>query len=199
MTDQVKLDTPFFFGGIEVRSNEKTESYDEVFLMRSVQKRGNIMNENTGRLYGYIRVSTREQNEDRQRLAMQEFGVPDGLVYMDKQSGKDFERPGYKRLMKKIKPGDTLVIKSIDRLGRNYDGILEQWRSITREKQAAIGAGSDRYVDCGYRSAASQLCGADRTGVYPPTSGRRDCCSKGKRCAPGQETDESPGQFSASL
>ncbi len=88
--------------------------------------------------YGYIRVSSREQNEDRQRIAMREFGIPDELVFEDKQSGKDFERPGYKRLMRKIKSTDTLVIKSIDRLGRNYEEILEQWRLITKEKQAAI-------------------------------------------------------------
>ena len=96
------------------------------------------MKENTGRLYGYIRVSTKEQNEDRQRLAMQKFGIAYRDLYMDKQSGKDFERPNYKRLMKKLKPGDALVIKSIDRLGRNYEEILEQWRIITREKKAAI-------------------------------------------------------------
>ena len=96
------------------------------------------MNENTGKLYGYIRVSTKEQNEDRQRLAMHEFGIVDRDLYMDKQSGKDFERPNYKRLLRKLKPGDTLVIKSIDRLGRNYEEILEQWRIITREKKAAI-------------------------------------------------------------
>lgn len=88
--------------------------------------------------YGYIRVSTREQNEDRQKIAMREFGVAEGNVILDKQSGKDFERPGYKLLMRKLKTGDTLVIKSIDRLGRNYDEILEQWRFITKKKQAAI-------------------------------------------------------------
>lgn len=91
-----------------------------------------------GKTYGYIRVSSRDQNEDRQRIAMREFGIPDELVFVDKQSGKDFERPGYKRLMWKIKPTDTLVIKSIDRLGRNYEEILEQWRFITKEKQTAI-------------------------------------------------------------
>ena len=96
------------------------------------------MNENTGKLYGYIRVSTKEQNEDRQRLAMYEFGIADRELYMDKQSGKDFERPNYKKLIRKLKPGDTLVIKSIDRLGRNYEEILEQWRIITREKKTAI-------------------------------------------------------------
>lgn len=88
--------------------------------------------------YGYIRVSSKEQNEERQLVAMRNFGVPEKYVFMDKQSGKDFQRPGYKRLMKQIKPADTLVIKSIDRLGRNYEEILEQWRIITKEKQAAI-------------------------------------------------------------
>ncbi len=93
------------------------------------------------KIYGYIRVSTREQNEDRQVRAMEEFGVPSANLICDKQSGKDFERPGYKRLIKKIKPGDTLVIKSIDRLGRNYDEILEQWRILTKEKRADVKMG----------------------------------------------------------
>ena len=93
------------------------------------------MNEN---VYGYVRVSTKEQNLDRQVLAMQEFGIPDKQIWQEKLSGKDFERPVYLRLLKKIKPGDTLVIKSIDRLGRNYNEILEQWRIITKEKGAAI-------------------------------------------------------------
>lgn len=88
--------------------------------------------------YGYVRVSTREQNEQRQMVALKEYGVSERRIYMDKQSGKDFERPNYKRLMRKLKDGDTLVIKSIDRLGRNYDEILEQWRIITKEKQAVI-------------------------------------------------------------
>ncbi len=89
-------------------------------------------------IYGYIRVSTKEQNEDRQIRAMADFGIFPTNMICDKQSGKDFERPGYKRLVKKLKPGDTLVIKSIDRLGRNYDEILEQWRIITKEKHADI-------------------------------------------------------------
>lgn len=96
------------------------------------------MGKNSAKIYGYTRVSSREQNEERQQLAMQEFGVPQENLYLDKQSGKDFERPAYRRLMRKIKPGDTLVIKSIDRLGRNYNEILEQWRIITRTKRAAI-------------------------------------------------------------
>lgn len=88
--------------------------------------------------YGYVRVSTKEQNEDRQVVAMREFGVEDSRIILDKQSGKDFDRPGYRRLTQKLKAGDTLVIKSIDRLGRSYDEILEQWRLLTKEKQVAI-------------------------------------------------------------
>lgn len=88
--------------------------------------------------YGYIRVSTREQNEQRQLVAMREFGIPQNRIYMDKQSGKDFERKNYKKMVRKLKKDDTLVVKSIDRLGRNYEEILEQWRIITKEKQAAI-------------------------------------------------------------
>lgn len=88
--------------------------------------------------YGYIRVSTREQNADRQIIAMRNFGIEASNIVLDKQSGKDFERPGYQRLARKLKAGDTLVIKSIDRLGRNYDEILEQWAYITKERRAAI-------------------------------------------------------------
>ena len=84
--------------------------------------------------YGYIRVSSHDQNEDRQRIALHEAGVPDENVYMGKQSGKDFERPQYKKLLRKIKRDDLLCIKSIDRLGRNYAEILEQWRVLTKQK-----------------------------------------------------------------
>ena len=90
------------------------------------------------KVYGYIRVSTKEQNEDRQRIAMAEVGVSSGMIFMDKQSGKDFVRPRYKQLLRRLKQGDLLYIKSIDRLGRNYEEILEQWRVITKEKQADI-------------------------------------------------------------
>ncbi|MBR0313143.1 MAG: recombinase family protein [Oscillospiraceae bacterium] len=89
-------------------------------------------------IYGYIRVSTKEQHEDRQVIAMREAGVLEKNLFIDKQSGKDFERKGYQRMMKKLKPGDTLFIKSIDRLGRSYDEILEQWCVITKEKQADV-------------------------------------------------------------
>ena len=88
--------------------------------------------------YGYARVSTREQNEERQLIALKKFGLKDSQIILDKQSGKDFERRGYKRLMRRLKYGDILIVKSIDRLGRNYNEILEQWRVITKEKHAAI-------------------------------------------------------------
>ena len=88
--------------------------------------------------YGYIRVSTKEQNEERQVIALAEWGIPPKRIYLDKQSGKDFDRPQYQRLVRKLKAGDTLVVKSIDRLGRNYDEILEQWRVITKEKRVDI-------------------------------------------------------------
>ena len=88
--------------------------------------------------YGYARVSSKEQNEQRQLIALQEFGIPASAIYVDKQSGKDFNRQNYRRLLQKLKSGDTLVFKSIDRLGRNYDESLEQWQVITKEKCAAM-------------------------------------------------------------
>lgn len=91
-----------------------------------------------GNIYGYVRVSTKEQNEDRQLIALHDVGVLQKNIYMDKQSGKDFNRPQYKKLLKKIKPGDLLYIKSIDRLGRNYEEIQNQWRIITKEKNVDI-------------------------------------------------------------
>ena len=87
-----------------------------------------------GTIYGYIRVSTREQNEDRQRLALAALPVPEENIYMDKQSGKDFERPQYRRLVRRLRRDDLLYVRSIDRLGRNYSEILEQWRMLTKEK-----------------------------------------------------------------
>lgn len=83
--------------------------------------------------YGYVRVSTREQCEDRQMIAMEEAAIPHGQVYMDKQSGKDFERPEYKRMLRRLRHGDVLYVLSIDRLGRNYEDIQHQWRLLTRE------------------------------------------------------------------
>lgn len=89
-------------------------------------------------IYGYVRVSTKEQNENRQLIALQAFPVSEKNIYMDKLSGKDFNRPQYRRLLKKLRPGDLLVVKSIDRFGRNYEEILQQWRVITKEKRADV-------------------------------------------------------------
>jgi len=88
--------------------------------------------------YGYARVSSKEQHEDRQMIALADCGVEVKNIYVDKQSGKDFNRPQYKRLLKKIKPGDTIFIKSIDRLGRNYEEIMDHWRVITKVRQVYI-------------------------------------------------------------
>ncbi len=85
-------------------------------------------------VYGYIRVSSRDQNEDRQLIALHELNILEKNIFMDKQSGKDFERPQYKKLVRRLKKDDLLYIKSIDRLGRNYGEILEQWRVLTKEK-----------------------------------------------------------------
>lgn len=88
--------------------------------------------------YAYIRVSTRDQNEDRQLAALSGLGIPAGNIYRDKQSGKNFDRPAYQRLLRRLRSGDVLYILSIDRLGRNYDEILEQWRIITKKKCADV-------------------------------------------------------------
>lgn len=89
-------------------------------------------------IYGYIRVSTKEQHTDRQLAAMEQYHIPERRIFIDRQSGKDFDRPAYIRLMRKLKRGDILVVKSIDRLGRNYTEILEQWRKLTKEKSVDI-------------------------------------------------------------
>ena len=91
-----------------------------------------------GNIYAYVRVSTQEQNEDRQLIAMNELGVAEENIYIDKQSGKSFNRPKYRQLVKKLKPDDLLYVKSIDRLGRDYGEILEQWRVLTKEKKVDI-------------------------------------------------------------
>jgi len=90
------------------------------------------------KIYGYVRVSTAEQNEDRQMIAMSELNIPAEQIYIDKLSGKDFNRPAYQSLVKKLRSGDLLYIKSIDRLGRNYDEIQNQWRILTKERGVDI-------------------------------------------------------------
>lgn len=89
-------------------------------------------------VYGYIRVSSRDQNEDRQLIALKEVGIAEKNIYLDKQSGKDFNRPRYKKMLQKLKKDDLLYIKSIDRLGRNYEEMLQQWRVLTKEKNIDI-------------------------------------------------------------
>lgn len=91
-----------------------------------------------GNMYGYIRVSSRDQHTDRQRMALIQYGIPAENLFIDKQSGKDFERPQYKKLLRILKPTDCMVVTSLDRLGRNYSEILEQWHKITKRKEADI-------------------------------------------------------------
>ena len=90
------------------------------------------------KIYGYVRVSSRDQNEDRQLIAMHENGISQDNIFIDKQSGKDFNRPSYKKMLRMLRKGDLLYIKSIDRLGRSYDDILEQWRVLTKKKKVDI-------------------------------------------------------------
>ena len=90
------------------------------------------------KIFGYVRVSSKDQNEERQMIALHAYGVEDRNIFLDKQSGKDFDRPEYIRMVGKLKKGDLLIIKSIDRLGRNYNEILEQWRILTKEKEIDI-------------------------------------------------------------
>lgn len=93
---------------------------------------------NSYQIYGYIRVSTRDQKEDRQVIALSRCEIPEGNLFIDRQSGKNFDRPAYQQLMEKLQQGDLIIVKSIDRLGRNYEEILEQWRIITKEIRANI-------------------------------------------------------------
>lgn len=90
------------------------------------------------KIYGYIRVSSTDQNESRQRIALEQQAIPPRCIFMDKLSGKDFQRPQYQAMLKRLRPGDLLCVTSIDRLGRNYEEILEQWRELTREKRVDI-------------------------------------------------------------
>ena len=113
--------------------------------------------------YGYARVSTREQNEARQMIALTGFGIAETAIFVDRQSGKDFERTQYRRLMRKLKDGDTLVVKSIDRLGR------------------AAKSGFDGHTDCRHCFAASFLCCADGARIHPAAAGRGHCGGKGAR------------------
>lgn len=131
--------------------------------------------------YGYMRVSSVDQNDERQFIELLKWGIEEKNIFADKVSGKDFNRPNYQLLRKKIKDGDVLVVKSIDRLGRNYEEILNEWRFLVREKKA----------DIRYRPTASFLCGADGTGIYQaaPGRGHRPCQVKGRPHGAPSETD----------
>ena len=155
-------------------------------------------------IYGYVRVSSTDQNEDRQILAMQERGVAADHIFMDKQSGKDFEREQYLRLMRILQKGDLLYLLSIDRLGRNYEEIQNQWRILTKEigvdicvidmplldtrngihGHAPFGhperQGSDGDFYCGSGAADFVVCGGVRAGEYPQTAGTGHCCGQGE-------------------
>ena len=110
-------------------------------------------------IFGYIRVSTKEQCEERQLIALREFPVPEENIFMDKLSGKDFNRPQYKKLLRKLKQGDILVVKSIDRLGRNYEEILEQWRMLTKKKEVDVVVLDMPLLD-------TRMSGGNLTGVF---------------------------------
>ena len=110
-------------------------------------------------MYGYVRVSSKDQCEARQVLALREFKVPEHNIYMDKMSGKDFNRPQYRRMVRKLKAGDVLVVKSIDRLGRNYEEILEQWRVLTKKKEVDVVVLDMPLLD-------TRMSGGNLTGVF---------------------------------
>ena len=142
------------------------------------------------KIYGYVRVSSADQNEDRQMTAMQAVGVPEENVFMDKQSGKNFDRPNYKRLVRRLREGDLLYILSIDRLGRNYEEIQNQWRVLTKEKGIDIvvidmplldtrqGKGSYGDIHCGSCSSDTVVCSTERTGEDQGTPGAGNCSGK---------------------
>lgn len=126
-------------GKIKVEKGLKGKKTEEKISKKAISKKDVAENVLTDRkVYGYMRVSSKEQNEDRQKVALLEEGVPAKNIYMDKQSGKDFERKQYQKLMRKLDGDSVLFIKSIDRLGRNYVELNEQWRIITKEKKADI-------------------------------------------------------------
>ena len=156
------------------------------------------------KIYGYVRVSTKEQCEERQVLALRKFPVDQENIFMDKLSGKDFNRPQYQKMMRRLRKGDLLVVTSIDRLGRNYSEILEQWRKLTREKQVDIAVLDMPLLDtrrteddltgifCG-RSCASDfvLCSSDREGQYPSAAdgGNRGGQASGRPFWTAEEKD----------
>ena len=160
-----------------------------------------MKNKNAGCVYGYVRVSSADQNEERQRIAMAQEGLKEKDIFMDKQSGKDFERPAYLKLLKKLKEGDLLLIESIDRLGRNYEEIIEQWRHITKVIRADIRVldmplldttlSKDLLWNVHRRSGAAGavLCRGKRAKKHTPKAARRHRRGTGTRRALRQTGD----------
>ena len=157
------------------------------------------------RQFAYIRVSTKDQSIERQLAALEPYKIPPDHIFIDYQSGKDFQRPAYQELMRKLRPGDLLMIKSIDRLGRNYDEILAQWQYITKIIKVDIQVLDMELLDTRSKSGTLTgtliadtvlqigLCGADRTGVYPAAAGRGDCLGQGQWTPSGEDTDSASG------
>lgn len=160
-----------------------------------------MKNKNADCVYGYVRVSSADQNEERQRIAMAQEGLKEKDIFMDKQSGKDFERPAYLKLLKKLKEGDLLLIESIDRLGRNYEEIIEQWRHITKRIKGGYPRtgyaasryddqqGSTRNVHRRSGAAGAVLCRGKRAKKHSPKAKRGDRRSTGTRRALRQTGD----------
>lgn len=146
-----------------------------------------------GNIFGYIRVSSRDQNEDRQLIALKELAIPEKNIFIDKQSGKDFKRPQYRKMIRRVRKDDLLYIKSIDRLGRNYAEILEQWRILTKDKGIDIVVldmplldtrrGKDlmgTFLSDIVLQVLSFVAGKNK---YSAKAGRRYCSGKSQRCA----------------
>ena len=152
--------------------------------------------------YGYIRVSSKEQNTDRQRIALCQFGVADGDIFTDRQSGKDFDRPAYRRMVRRMKPGDVLAVKSIDRLGRNYEEILEQWRLLTKEKKVGVVVLDMPLLDTRQGRSGSSSASARRRASRRPRPGASSSAGRlwpGRRAAtppsaPGRRGSSRPGE-----
>lgn len=148
-------------------------------------------------IYGYIRVSSRDQNEERQLVAMREKDIPEKNLFIDKISGKDFNRPSYKKMLRRLRKGDLLYIKSIDRLGRNYDEIQEQWRLLTKEKKVDICVIDMPLLDTYKRWQAGQISGIRAAAELemPPSTFRYQVKKLRGLLPGGKQEEQVPGTF----
>ena len=157
--------------------------------------------------YGYIRVSSTDQNESRQRIALEQQAIPSDHIFMDKLSGKDFQRPQYQAMLKKLGPGDQLCITSIDRLGRNSGTVADNYQGKTRRHPCAGYAPAGyparqkpaRHLHCRSCLAGAFLCGSERTGEYSQQAGSGDCGSQAKRCAVRARATAASPPFSGNI